>query len=141
MTPARIEVSSEDNRALDDFLEDRLYEFNVEATGFADGQALFASVTDESGATVAGLAGHTWGGCCEITKLWVHPSGRGRGVGTGLVRAAELEARRRGCERIVLSTHSFQAPQFYEKLGFERLCAIPGYPRGYEEIVYTRTLE
>jgi ribosomal protein S18 acetylase RimI-like enzyme len=141
MTPVRIEVSSEDNRALEDFLEERLYEFNVEATGFADGKPLFASVAGESGATVAGLAGHTWGGCCEITKIWVHRSERSRGIGTELIRAAEREARRRGCEKIVLSTHSFQAPKFYEKLGFSRLCSIPGYPKGYEDIIYTKTFE
>ena len=140
MTPAHVEISSEFDPELDEFLEDRLYEFNVEATGFADGKALYVTVTDGSGATIAGLAGHTWGGCCELTKLWVHRSQRGRGLGTDLVRAAEQEATRRGCERIVLSTHSFQAPLFYEKLGFSKLCSVPGYPKGYEEIIYTKTL-
>lgn len=95
---------------------------------------------DASGNIVAGFAGHTWGGCCELTKLWVHGSQRGQGLGTDLVRAAEREATRRGCETIVLSTHSFQAPLFYEKRGFSKLCSIPGYPKGHEQVVYTKSL-
>ncbi len=56
------------------------------------------------------------------------------------MQAAEREAVRRGCHQIVLSTHSFQAPRFYEKLGFRRLAAIPNYPKGHEYIIYIKYL-
>ena len=122
------------------FLGDRLYEFNSRATGIDDGALLNAAVEDEGGQIVAAMSGRTWGGCCEIGRLWVHESMRGTGLGTAFVQAAEREAIRRGCHQIVLSTHSFQAPRFYEKLGFRRLAAIPNYPEGHENIIYIKDL-
>ena len=126
---------------IDAFLADRIYEFNVEATGFADGRLLAATVQDDAGGIMAGINGYTWGGCCEITHVWVHEQCRGQGLGRALLHAAESEAVRRGCEQVVLLTHSFQAPQFYEHLGYIRKYDIEGRPRGYADIVYIKHLE
>ena len=135
-----IDIRTDDRPALEAFLGDRLYEFNSRTTGIHDGVLLNASVKDAAGNIVAGISGHTWGGCCEISRLWVHESLRGTGLGTAFIRAAEQEAVRRGCHQMVLSTHSFQAPGFYEKLGFERLATIPNYPQGHEHIIYIKYL-
>jgi len=126
---------------IDAFLADRIYEFNVKATGYADGRLLAGTIADAAGEIIAGINGHTWGGCCEIAHLWVHERYRGQGLGRALVHAAETEAVRRGCEQVVLMTHSFQAPAFYERLGYERKYDIEGRPRGYANIVYVRRLE
>ena len=140
MPRIQVDIRDDDWPELEAFLGDRLYEFNSRTTGIYDGALLNASVEDESGKIVAAISGHTWGGCCEIGRLWVHESMRGTGIGTALMQAAEREAVRRGCHQIVLSTHSFQAPRFYEKLGFRRLAAIPNYPRGYENTLYIKDL-
>lgn len=140
MSQFPIEVQTTDDAALSVFLSDRLYEFNVDATGIADGEMLFASVRDGSGAFIAGLSGHSWGGCCEIKQIWVHERRRGQGLGRAMMMAAEQEAIRRNCAQIVLSTHSFQAPEFYEKLGYEKLAVIPSYPHGHENILYIKHL-
>ncbi|MFP6653087.1 MAG: GNAT family N-acetyltransferase [Dehalococcoidia bacterium] len=105
-----------------------------------DGELLNASIENEAGAVVAALNGHTWGGCCEVLNLWVHEDLRGAGVGSALMQAAEQEAVRRGCDQIDLWTHIFQAPKFYEKLGFQRLAPIPEYPIGHESIIYIKHL-
>jgi GNAT superfamily N-acetyltransferase len=139
MSHIQVEIRN-DRSDLEMFLGDRLYEFNSRATGIFDGELLHASVEDEAGNIGAAISGHTWGGCCEIGRLWVHESMRGTGTGTALMEAAEREATRRGCHQMVLSTHSFQAPRFYEKLGFQRLAAVPNYPRGHENIVYIKYL-
>ena len=122
------------------FLEDRIYEFNVEATGIADGRWLGVLVRDESGALVAGLAGTTWGGCCKVRDVWVRADLRGKGLGTRLLDAAETEARRRGCRQIVLSSHSFQAPEFYRKRGFEVFAVIDDDPVGHREVYLRKRL-
>ena len=56
------------------------------------------------------------------------------GVGTKVLAAAEAEIRRRGCNRIALSTHSFQAQGFYARLGYRECGRTPGYPQGYDDI-------
>jgi ribosomal protein S18 acetylase RimI-like enzyme len=94
----------------------------------------------EEGEVIAAFNGHTWGGCCVLAHLWVHEAQRGRGLGRALLQAAEAEAAYRGCEQVVLSTHSFQAPAFYERLGYERHAVIRGQPAGHANIVYVKRL-
>jgi GNAT superfamily N-acetyltransferase len=122
-TPAEIDV-----------LEQRLYEFNSQATGIVDASGISVFGRDAQGAVVAGLCGHTWGGCCEIRQVWVHEQHRGQGIGRRLLELAETEARRRGCHQIVLATHSFQAPEFYRTLGFEIVHSLSDYPRGHQHL-------
>ena len=110
-----------------EFLEDRLYEFNRAKTGIRDGKLLGVFLRDASDQIVAGAAGHTWGGTCELRQVWVAEAHRGRGLGRHLLAAAEAEAVRRGCRQLVLSTHSFQAPEFYRKLGFHVVAELPDY--------------
>jgi GNAT superfamily N-acetyltransferase len=122
------------------YLEDRLYEFNVSATGIADGQGLAIFVRDEQARIIAGMCGHTWGGCCEIRQLWVEQAWRKRGLGTQLLQAAEQEARTRHCRQIILSTYSFQAPRFYAKHGFQVVATVADYPRGHQHMLLRKEL-
>lgn len=140
MHTSRVDIRDDHRPELTALLEERIYEFNSRATGIYDGTLLSASIIDESGKLVAGVSGHTWGGCCTIVLLWVDTALRGTGVGRALMKAAEDEAVRRGCRQIILSTHSFQAPQFYEKLGFRRIAAIPNNPVGHEDLIYLKEL-
>lgn len=126
---------------LEAFLVDRIYEFNSEATGYFDGRLLGASIRSETGQIIAGFNGHTWGGCCEISHLWVSERHRGHGLGRTLLHAAETEALRRGCLQVVLTAHSFQAPEFYKRLGYERKYAIEGRPKGHSNIVFVKLLQ
>ena len=136
-----IVIGSDELPELDAFLGERIYAFNVAATGIDDGRMLNAVLRDAAGEIVAAVSGFTWGGTCEIEYLWVAEPMRGRGIGSGLLLAAEREARSRGCHQIVLDTHSFQAPAFYERHGFRRVAAIPGYPCGSEKILYRKALD
>ena len=127
MQSLRIEVEP----ALKDvrFLEDHLYDFNIEQTGLDDGKWLSIFVRDDQGMIVAGLHGWTWCGACRVLSLWVRKDLRRQDYGTRLLGAAEQEARARGCDQILLDTFSFQAPLFYKKLGYEVIGAVEGYPR------------
>jgi GNAT superfamily N-acetyltransferase len=122
------------------YLEDRIYEFNAGATGIADGELLTFVVRDRE-RIVAGICGNTWGGTCELRQFWVEEPQRHQGLGTKLFRAAEQEARRRGCTQIVLMTFSFQAPAFYDRHGFEVVATIDNHPLGYRNLLMRKRLE
>ena len=111
------------------FLEDRLYDYNVEQTGSDDGKWLSIFVRDEAGRIVAGLHGWTWCGACRVQTLWVRQDSRRLGYGRRLLGAAEQEARSRGCDQLLLDTFSFQAPLYYKKLGYEVIGVVEGFPR------------
>ncbi len=70
----------------------------------------------------------------------MHETQRRRGLGRQLLQAAEEEARKRSCLQIVLNTHSFQAPDFYRKLGYSSIAAFDDYPRGYSQIFLRKRL-
>lgn len=75
-------------------------------------------VTNEAGELIGGLATWTWGGLCGIELLWVREGNRRDGWGGRILRASEAEAQRRGCDRVAVSSFTFQAPDFYQRHGF-----------------------
>ncbi len=113
------------------FLEEQLFAYNMAQTGYRDGRDVAIFLKDEHKAIIAGLWGWTWGGCLKIQYLWVREDARGQDLGTKLLAAAEAEGRARGCGIAALDTHSFQAPGFYQKLGYEVYGALEGDPRGF----------
>ena len=114
------------------FLEQRIIDYNYGRTGASDGRGLACFVRDDAGQIVAGISGYTWAGMAEIEFLWVDDSLRGQGVGSRLLAAVEAEARQRGCKLIVISTYSFQAPDFYPRHGYEVVGSIENCPPGHE---------
>src|SRR5262249_13966040 len=91
--------------------------FNVAAVGKFDHQPLTVTLKERS-KVVGGLVGETFWGWMFIRLLWVSDKYRGRGFGTALMEAAEEEARTRGVRNVYVDTFSFQAPEFYHKLGY-----------------------
>lgn len=142
MNTPRIELCDESEcAAIEAFLVERLYEFNSRATGYFDGRLLGGTLRSESGEVIAGFNGHTWGGCCVIDHLWVHESRRGQGLGRMLLQTAEAEALRRDCTQVILSTHTFQATAFYEKLGYVQQAVVRDHPRGHANVTYVKRIQ
>jgi GNAT superfamily N-acetyltransferase len=121
-------------------LDKEINAFNAATTGFTDGGLLCITVHEVSGDLRAGLFGWTWGGCGYIDLLWVRSDQRGSGLGTQLLATFEEETARRGCDQVALSTHSFQAPGFYARFGYQECGRTPAYPHGHDHIHLVKRL-
>ena len=122
------------------FLEGQMFTFNMDRTGYHDGRDVAILVRDDQGAIVAGLSGWTWGGMMKIQYLWVREDQRGKDYGTRLLQAAEAEGRARGCRQVALDTHSFQAPEFYPRFGYEVYGVLDDDPVGHKTYHLKKTL-
>ena len=133
--------TDEDYHALESFLSTKLQEFNAAVTGVKDAQYLGLRIENPNDEVVAGVAGHTWNGTCFIGYVWVSENARRKGYGRRLIQAVEEAALKRNCRNIVLSTHSFQSPGFYEQMGFVKSAEVVDHPTGYSNIWYTKKVE
>ena len=133
-------VTDDIDNGLRERLEAEINAFNVAATGYADGALLSIAARGDGGQLCGGLSGWTWGGCGFIEFVWVRGDHRGSGLGARLLAAAEHEARRRGCDQVAVSTHSFQAPGFYARFGYHECGRTPACPRGYDQIHLVKLL-
>jgi len=137
---SNIEVRTGDAPQVEAFLAERIYEYNAAATGYHDGESFIAICEGESGNIEAGSSGYTWGGCCYVSNLWVSESLRGRGIGIELLRAVERHAEEKRCRLVLLSSHTFQAPEFYVRRGYREVARIQDNPLGHADIILAKRL-
>ncbi len=103
--------------------------FNAENGYPADPQPVAITLTDDSGEVVGGLWGKTVYDWLFVDYLVVPASMRGRDLGAKLMANAEKIAVERGCVGSWLTTFTFQAQGFYEKLGYEVFGSLDNSPR------------
>ncbi len=106
-----------------------LASFNAENGYPADLQPLVITLTDDSGEVVGGLWGKTVYDWLFVEYLVVPASMRSRDLGAKLMAEAEKIAVERGCVGSWLTTFTFQAQGFYEKLGYEVFGTLDNSPR------------
>ncbi|MEE8412833.1 MAG: GNAT family N-acetyltransferase [Acidobacteriota bacterium] len=113
-------------------LIDGVREFSASVMGHADSKPLSVIARDPEGQLIAGVSGRTIYGHFLIEVVWVDESRRGVGLGTRLMNEAEQRARQRGCTGAQVDTTSFQAPDFYKKLGFRIIGTVEDFPAGHD---------
>lgn len=79
---------------------------------------------EQDGVMVAGIVASSTMDTLEVEFLFVEEAYRGRGLGQQLLEHVEKLARQEGLRRILLNTYSFQAPGFYQKLGYQQIAEI-----------------
>ena len=95
---------------------------------------------DEKGNLVAGMVAETFGNWLEIEYLYVRDDVRRQGLGSRILKMAELESLNRGCKYSFVNTFHFQAPEFYEKHGYKEVFALKEYPYTGKRYYYTKEL-
>ncbi len=82
---------------------------------------------------IGGALGHTYYDWLFLKWLWVHENFRNQGIGTRIMSKVEEIASARSCNGIHLDTFSFQAKEFYQKLGYDVFGNIENHPMQYEK--------
>jgi GNAT superfamily N-acetyltransferase len=121
-------------------LEQHVSDAAIAAAGLGEDQEFALFVRDDDGQIIAGISGMTWGGGCELHAMWVDDAVRGRGLARTLMAGAEAEARRRGCGLVHFFAYDLLAPGLYERLGYENVGVIEGYPAGTAARWYRKDL-
>ena len=119
-----------------------LTRFNEERTGQVEDYRPLAVLLTESGTgeIIGGLDGDTMFGHLHVDLLFVPAPLRQRGLGRQLMACAENEARRRGCRGAWLDTYSFQAREFYERIGYTVFGVIEDFPPGHRRFFLKKAL-
>ncbi len=97
---------------------------------------------DDAGTIVGGVHGNYGSfGWLYVDALWVSEELRGQGYGTRLITMIEAEAVRHGCTNVYLNTFTFEAPAFYEKLGYTVFAELEDFPPGHSRLFLRKTLQ
>ena len=114
--------------------------YNYEKTQDADFQPLRIFLRDEKGEIVGGLLADTYWGWLDLGSIWVAEHLREHGYGRQLMARAEAEGVSRGCTQAFLDTFSFQAREFYERLGYVVAGTLDEFPPGHRPFLMRKRL-
>ena len=91
---------------------------------------------DEEGQLIGGIVFVVHWHWLHIEILFVHEAFRSQGLGSQLLRKAEIYAKDEGCVGAYLDTLSFQAPNFYPNHGYEVIAELENFPPGPNRKTY-----
>lgn len=117
-----------------------LVAFNTQRAGVEGHRPLTVFVRGPDSEVLGGALGYTHWTWLFVSHLWVADTLRGQGWGERLVSALEHAAVERGCRNAHVDTFSFQAPGFYERLGYTRFGELADYPPGFTRIFLRKPL-
>ncbi len=141
MKECHIEISDRVTPEITSCIAEGLNRFNDQQIGYGDRLPLAVVVKDpDSGEVLGGITGRSSLGLLFLDLFYLPEALRGAGLGSELLRRFEQEGRRRGCLSAVLYTISFQAPDFYQRHGWQRMGEVPCLPPGTSRIFMSKTL-
>jgi ribosomal protein S18 acetylase RimI-like enzyme len=114
--------------------------YNASKAGVSMQEPIALLVRDDSGEILGGLYARVFYQWMFIEFLSVPEQARGQGLGSKLMRMAEDVAREKECVGVWLDTFDFQAPGFYQKLGYSELGEIVDYPPGHKRLFFQKRL-
>jgi GNAT superfamily N-acetyltransferase len=129
MEKVRIEFEPLIDEAARQFIVNGVDNYNIAATSLPDYFPVNFVLRGERGDVLGGVLGQLWGGWLQVTYLWVAEAARGTGNGTRLIRmlrhtlALGVPSGRRWRRTV--------SRPFHERLGYEVVGTLDGYPPGH----------
>ncbi|WP_412049573.1 GNAT family N-acetyltransferase [Hoeflea sp. Naph1] len=102
---------------------------------------LHLRVDDAEGRLAGGLSGYFVQGWLFVKLLAIVDEQRGSGIGRALMLRAEEITRQKGYAGIYLDTFTFQAPRFYESLGYVECGRLPAARGHAQRIWFAKTFD
>jgi GNAT superfamily N-acetyltransferase len=121
-------------------IDSGLHDYNQRSADLAAIRRFACFARSSDGTLVGGALGRWWGVACELQQIWVDEALRRRGIGAALMQRVEAIAIESGCRLIYLDTFTFQAPEFYYRLGYETACRLDGFPDGGSKFILRKAL-
>lgn len=139
MIGVRVQVSLEPE-ATAHVVSSGLRAFNRSFLGEYSSEPIAVDVFGDAGEIMGGAVGSLHLGWLFIDILWIPESLRSAGIGTKVLEVLESEAIRRGANRAILDTMSFQAERFYIDRGYVECGRVVNFASGYDRIFMTKSL-
>ncbi len=117
--------------ALKEHIEKGFSQHAIEQVGVDGFNEYIAFQVEDEGVYKGVITVRLFWGQLYIAYLFVEKAYRGQRIGEALMTHALEFGKSKGCTFAFLQTMSFQAPNFYEKLGFKIDFVRPGYLPGY----------
>ncbi len=120
-------IQEEAGPALEKIIFDGFKEHAIEETGQDGfGKAIAFAALDQGEYAGAVVIRAFWG-ALHIKNMWVHKDSRGKGVGRHLLNQAIIYGKKEKHPFAFVETMSFQALEFYQKMGFVLEYTRDGY--------------
>ncbi len=97
-------------------------------------------IKNKAGEVLGGITFYTYYGCLHIDMLYVREELRGQGLGRKLVLDAEKVGLKNGSLFATVSTMDFEAPLFYEKLGYEMEFIREGFQNNSKMYIFRKKI-
>jgi GNAT superfamily N-acetyltransferase len=114
--------------------------YNTEKAGDPEAQRICFAVQGPGQEIAGGVVAAVYWDWLFIDLMWIEENLRGRGYGSRLLTLVEEEARQRGARHAYLDTFSFQAPDFYQRHGYQLFGELCDFPAGHRRYFLMKQL-
>ena len=135
-----IVLGSKENDPYKDKFNQLINAYNKSINYSDDFDEVFYVAFDED-KVIGGVYGELSNNYMYVSVIWVDEAYRGHNIATTLLGKIEKYSIDKGYMKSFLETGSFQAKEFYEKMGYEVISTLRNFPEGHDMYTMTKSLK